>query len=48
MGRQTEAQQIVRPLETPAPDVLRGERSVHLVGIGSLHEPKQPRSTNDP
>lgn len=48
MRRQTEAQQIVGPLETPAPDVLRGERSVHLVCIGSLREPKQTGSANHP
>src|SRR6266702_2278385 len=46
--RQTEAQQIVGPLETPAPDVLRGERSVHLDCIGAPHEPKQSGSADQP
>ncbi len=44
MQRQTEAQQIIGPLETPAPDVLRSERRMHLLCIGVLHEPEQSSS----
>ena len=44
MQRQTEAQQIIGPLETPAPDVLRSERRVRFLCIGVLHEPEQSSS----
>src|SRR5260370_15806143 len=44
MQRQTKAQQLIGPLETPAPDVLRSERRMHLLCIGVLHEPEQSSS----
>jgi iron complex transport system substrate-binding protein len=44
MQRQAEAQQIIGPLETPAPDMLRSERRMHLLCIGVLHEPEQSGS----
>src|SRR6266481_4798991 len=44
MRRQPEAQQIIGPLETPAPDVLRSEHRMHFLCIGVLHEPEQSSS----
>src|ERR1700694_3470447 len=44
MQRQTEAQQIIGPLETPAPDVLRSERRVRFLCFGVLHEAEQSSS----
>ena len=36
--RQAEAQEIVGPLKTPAPDVFCGECSVHLARISAARE----------
>lgn len=44
MQRQTEAQQIIGPLETPAPDVLHSERRMQFLCIEALHEPEQSSS----
>lgn len=42
--RQTEAQPIIGPFETPAPDMLRSERRMHFLCIGVLREPEQSSS----
>src|SRR5665213_393389 len=45
MRRQTETQQIVGPLEAPAPDVMSGKQSMYRVCIGALRKSKQTGST---
>ena len=41
VGRQPEAQQVIGPLKTAAPDVLPGQGPVARAGIGVLRQPKQ-------
>jgi hypothetical protein len=38
--RQAEAEEIVGPVKTAAPDVLCGERSVDLTGVSAAREPE--------
>ena len=45
--RQAEAQQVIGPLETPAPDVLLCEPSMQLVAVGAARHPEQPGSTDN-
>jgi hypothetical protein len=45
--RQTKAQQIVSPLEMPAPDVLDRERGVRVGGVGAAREPEQSGSADN-
>lgn len=45
--RQAEAQQIIGPLKTPAPDLLTRETFVNGARIGVPHQPVQISATND-